>query len=81
MSKHVKDILDQNKQKQSFSNQDDCDFNDNAWESDQSEYSLEDFSDLIGTFVEESHVREFFLKEMSKIDNDQHRVERVAALK
>ena len=80
-SKHVKDRADQNKQKQAFKNQDDVEFNDNVWESDQSDYSLEDFSDLIGTYVEETHVREFFDKEMKKIENDKHRVERVCALK
>ena len=54
---------------------------DEAYQSDQSDYSLEDFPDLTGSFVEESHVRVFFEKEMEKIENDPHRIERVKAIK
>ena len=80
-NKYSKDRQDQIKQNQAVIGQDDVEFNDNAWESDQSDYSLEDFSDLIGTYVEETHVMQFFDKEMKKIENDKHRVERVSALK
>lgn len=54
---------------------------DEAMESDQSEYSLGDFPDLTGSFVSESHVKEFYEKEMEKIESDPHRIERVKAVK
>jgi CRISPR/Cas system CSM-associated protein Csm2 small subunit len=50
-------------------------------ESDQSDYSLGDFPDLTGSFVEESHIKEFYEKEMEKIESDPHRIERVKAIK
>ena len=50
-------------------------------ESDQSDYSLGDFPDLTGSFVEESHIKEFYEKEMVKIESDPHRIERVKAIK
>ena len=69
------------RQKQAFKNQDEVELNDNVWESDQSDYSLEDFPDLNGTYVEEKDVHKYLEKEMVKIENDTHRVERVKALK
>jgi len=54
---------------------------DDGFESDQSDYSLGDFPDLTGSFVEESHIKEFYEKEMEKIEIDPHRIERVKAIK
>jgi len=51
------------------------------FESDQSDYSLGDFPDLTGSFVEESHIKEFYEKEIEKIESDPHRIERVKAIK
>lgn len=54
---------------------------DEGFESDQSDYSLGDFPDLTGSFVEESHIKEFYEREMDKIESDPHRIERVKAIK
>jgi hypothetical protein len=42
---------------------------------------LGDFPDLTGSFVEESHIKEFYEREMEKIESDPHRIERVKAIK
>lgn len=36
---------------------------------------------MTGSFVEESHIKEFYEKEMEKIESDPHRIERVRAIK
>lgn len=85
IAKHEKDSKEQRKQKNAYENKgkdaDESDNMDAVWESDQSDYSLEDFSDLIGTFVEEGHVQRFYEKWLQEIQHDTHRIERVKVLK